>query len=102
MDRYRMPDGTILRPENAIKSWTEDTRWDGHNNVSINTGSQWKSEMLYKSRKGRYWVEHTSGYQGTAPHAEWVSEQEAARWLLFNGYEELPEDLIQFQDELEE
>ena len=102
MDKYLMSDGTILSPGNAIKSWIEDTRWDGHNKVSVNTGSQWEHQGLHKSRKGRYWIEHWSNWQGALARAEWASEQEAARWLLLNAYEELPEDLIKFRDELEE
>lgn len=101
MARYQMDDGTVIDTKNATASWEEDTRWDGNNHVSVATGSQWVHQTLYRSRKGRYYLETVSQWQGQLPHAEWVSPQEAARWLLANG-EELPDDLAQYQDEIEE
>lgn len=101
MDRYKMPDGTIVRPSNAIMTWEEDTRWDGNNHVSVHTSDEFAHQKLYKTRKGRYWLEHRSQWQGSTPHAEWISEREATRWLLLNN-SELPEDLEQFREETEE
>lgn len=101
MDRYRMPDGTIVRPSNAIKTWEEDTRWDGNNHVSVHTTDKFVHQQLYKTRKGRYWLEHRSQWQGATPHAEWISEQEATRWLLLNN-SKLPEDLEGLREEVEE
>jgi hypothetical protein len=65
----------------------------------VATGGQWSHQTLYKSRKGRYWIENTSQWQGSTPSAEWISPQEAARWLLQNGHD-LPEDLEQYEDEV--
>ena len=101
MTRYRMQDGTVVDTSNAVQSWKEDTRWNGNNHVSLATGDQWTHQELHKSRKGRYWVEHTSQWQGSTPHAEWVSPEEAARWLLTNN-EELPEDLAALESEVSE
>lgn len=101
MSTYRMEDGTVVKTENAQMSWEEDTRWDGNNHISVATGSQWSHQKLYKSRKGRYYIEHTSQWQGSRDHAEWVSEQEAARWLLANG-EDLPDDLEKFETDVSE
>jgi hypothetical protein len=98
MAKYKMGDGTVVKTENARATWKEDTRFDGRNNISVNTGSQWDHQQLYLSRKGRYWLEYR---QGTTPHAEWISAIEAARWLVLNG-EDLPSDLEQFLDEIEE
>jgi len=92
MSRYQMSDGTVVDTDNSTRSWKEDTRWDGHNHISIATGSQWAHETLYRSRKGRFYVEHTSQWQGSTPSAEWVSLESAAAWLLANN-EELPDDL---------
>jgi hypothetical protein len=101
MSKYQMEDGTIVNTEKAKKSWTESTRFDGRNQISVNTGSQWNSETLYESRKGRFYVEHESAWQGSTSHAEWVSEYEAVRWLLLNK-EEVPERLLHLVDEVEE
>lgn len=100
MARYKI-ENCIVDTANAVKSWNEDTRWDGNNHISKATGSQWNHETLYKSRKGRYYVEHTSQWQGSASSAEWISPQEATRWLLQNE-RELPEDLEQYENEVSE
>ncbi|HUX16828.1 MAG TPA: hypothetical protein VMW52_10175 [Phycisphaerae bacterium] len=60
MATYKMEDGTVVKTENATKSYEEDTRWDGHNHISLNTGSQWAHQTLHRSRKGRYWLECSS------------------------------------------
>ena len=96
MMTYRI-ENTIVKTENAAQCWEEDTRWNGNNHISVNTGSQFDHQKLYKSRKGRYYVESWSQWQGSTPHAEWVSPEEAARWLLRND-EELPADLEQYED----
>ena len=101
MARYRMDDGTVLDTENSTQHWDESTRWDGRNHISKATGSQWEHQTLYRSRKGRYYVEHTSSYRERTPHAEWVSNHEAARWLLANNHE-LPADLAELADEISE
>ena len=101
MSTYRMDDGTVVKTENATAHWDEDTRWDGRNNISVATGTQWTHETLYRSRKGRYYVEHESQWQGSTPHAEWVSNHEATRWLLANRHD-LPEDLAALETEVSE
>lgn len=58
-------------------------------------------ETLYRSRKGRYYVEHDSQWQGSTPSAEWVSNHEATRWLLANDHE-LPKELAALEDEVSE
>lgn len=92
MARYRMDDGTIVDTDNSTQEWDEAQRWDGNNHISVATGSQWDHQTLYRSRKGRYYLEHTSQYQGSKPTAEWVSKRTAASWLLANEHE-LPADL---------
>jgi len=101
MTTYRMQDGTIVKTENAILDWKEEKDWNGNNWISRATGSQWEHETLYKTRKARYWLEHTSQWQGHGAHAEFVSEHEAVRWLLANEYD-LPEDLEPLRAEIEE
>jgi hypothetical protein len=106
MSRYQMSDGTVVDTKNATASWGESTRWDGHNHISVATGSQWEHQTLYRSRKGRYYVEHTSRRDGSTPGAEWVSLEEACRWLLANEHspedENFPEDLKDHIDKVSE
>jgi hypothetical protein len=101
MARFQMDDGTVVDTKNATQSWDEETEWDGRNHISKATGSQWLHQTLYRSRKGRFYVVHESQYQGSRPHAEWVSSHEAARWLLANEHE-LPEELAALESEVSE
>jgi hypothetical protein len=101
MATYQVDDGTVVKTENATAHWEEDKRWDGNNFISVATGSQWDHETLYRSRKGRYWVEHYSQWQGSLPRAEWISKHAAARWLMANKHE-LPPDLQELESEVSE
>ncbi len=101
MARFRMDDDTIVDTDKAAATWEESTDWDGNNHISRATGSQWNHQTLYKSAKGRYYLVHSSQWQGSVDHAEWATPQEAARWLLLME-EDLPEDLQQYADEVSE
>jgi hypothetical protein len=92
MARYRMDDGTVVDTANATKSWDEARDHDGRNHISRATGSQWDHETLYRSRRGRYYLEHDSQWQGSRPWAEWLSNQRAAAWLALNSHE-IPDEL---------
>lgn len=102
--RYEMSDGTIVDIGNASAQWQEATRFDGSNHISLATGSQWDHQTLYRSRRGRYYVERSSQWQGSTPGAEWVSNEEAVRWLLLNEYsptdESWPAELTPIIDEV--
>lgn len=101
MAKYKMEDGTIVDTDKAQQSWDEDTRWDGRNHISKATGSQWEHQTLYKSKKGRYYIVHESQWQGSTPSAEFVSDGDAAAWLLAQGAD-LPSDLLVHVDAIEE
>jgi len=101
MATYKMEDGTIVKTENATQEWKEDKNWDGNNWISVATGSQWQHERLYRSKKGRYYIEHTSNYQGSREYAEWVSQRAAVVWLLSNDHE-IPEESQPLVGEVEE
>jgi hypothetical protein len=90
--KYRMEGGRVLDTDKASAEWEEAIDWNGQNFVSRPTGSQWEHETLYRSSKGRYYIERTSQRQGSRPHAELVTNEQAAAWLLANDHE-LPQDL---------
>ena len=99
MARYRMSDGMVVDTEKATAEWEENTRWDGRNHISLATGTQWDHQQLYRSKRGRYYIVHWS--QWSTPTAEWVSNEEACRWLLLMGAE-LPAELATLADEVSE
>ena len=101
MARHKMDGGTVVDTDNASRSWTEATRWNGNNHISVATGSQWEHQTLYRSRRGRYYLEHVSQWQGSTPSAEWISNRAAASWLLASEYD-IPEELQSLADELSE
>jgi len=92
MSKYRLEDGTVLSTDLATQSWEEETDWNGNNHISRATGSQWNHETLYRSKKGRYWLECTSQWQGSLPSARLVTNEEAVAWLLLMEHE-VPENL---------
>lgn len=98
--RYNI-EGTIVDTSKADAKWNEETDWNGNNHISRATGSQWEHETLYRSRKGRYYIEHESQWQGSMPSARWVSREEAAHWLMLMEHE-IPEDLQEYADAISE
>jgi hypothetical protein len=92
---------TVVNTEKAQKAWEETTRFDGSNRISRATGSQWEHETLYRSAKGRYYVEHVSQWQGSTPYAKFVAPEDAARWLLIHDHP-LPEDLSRYETDVSE
>jgi len=84
MARCRMDGGAVVDTENSTQHWNEAMRWNGNNH-----------ETLYRSRKGRYYLEHES--QGLYPIRR-VSNAEAARWLLANAHG----DIMKIQTQLEQ
>lgn len=83
MARYRMEDGTVLDTTNARASWPE--RRDA-SDIGRVTGSPYHRQTLYRSRKGRYYIETITDAPFGGARCEWVSPQNAAAWLLMNGY----------------
>lgn len=90
--------GVIVDTEKAAQKWEEDTFWNGNNHISKATGDQWTHQTLYRSAKGRYYIEYHSQWQGSVDHAEFIDEERAAFWLIQNSHE-LPAELEQYADQ---
>ena len=101
MSTYQMQDGTVVKTENATAHWDEARDWDGNNHIGRSSRSQWHDQSLYRSRKGRYYVEYTSREQGVMDRVEWISNERAAAWLLLNE-KDLPDDLAKLADQVSE
>ncbi len=97
--RYRMNDGTIVDTDKASRTWEEDTRWNGSNHISVNTGSQWEHETLHRSAKGRYWKEYKSAYHQGQGTAQFLEPPQATAWLIANNHP-LPDDLKAHEGEI--
>jgi hypothetical protein len=100
-----MDDGTVVKTENATAEWEDLTNKGEYNDTAVHrttvAGTLWTHETLYRSRKGRYWLEHGAYWEDSVPRAEWISNQRAAQWLLANKHN-LPEDLQQLEEEVSE
>jgi hypothetical protein len=89
--RYRVGN-SVVYPERAAAQWPEQRDFNGHNFVGRSSCDQWTYETLYRSRRGRYYIIREIHREGVAPDAQFVSREEAARWLALNEYP-FPPDL---------
>ena len=97
MSKYRMEDGTVVNTDSAARCWSDRTDFDGNNDIHRTTKDQWSGEILYRSRKGRYYIEHYSKLMGVRDYATWISHEEAAAWLCLNDYD-IPAELAEAAD----
>ena len=89
MKRVSIGDGRWFDAEKATR-FKEDTDWDGRNHISCATGSQWEHEALYRTA-GMVWIlNHWSDYSGSSDNYEVISEKQAARWLVRNNHDPVP------------
>jgi hypothetical protein len=91
--------GILVDTAKALQTWEEATFWNGNNHISKATGDQFTHETLYKSAKGRYYIEHSSQWQGSSDYCTFCEPEAAAKWLLLNEHE-LPEDLAALAGDL--
>lgn len=91
-------DDAVIDTKKSKHHWTEAQDWNGQNHISRNTGSQWAHQTLYLSSKGRYYLVHTSNWDGSLPSAEFISETAAAQWLALNDHE-VPEAMAHMASE---
>ena len=64
--------------------FSEATRWNGNNHISIATGSQWDHQALYYTAGGRWVLYFWSQYQGRPERYRFIDGDEAREWLLLN------------------
>lgn len=85
MKRTPLEDGGWFNRE-ASEVFDEDTYWDGRNQASCATRSQWEHEQLYITRHGRCVLEHSSQWQGARTTYREISLHDAAEWLTRNHH----------------
>lgn len=81
MARINLGGGRWFNPH-AAECFTEDTRWNGRNLISVATGSQWEHEELYRTPKGTWILHSWSQWQGSRPLYEVISDTQARTWLI--------------------
>lgn len=91
--RINLGNGKWFNPESS-ESFAEDTRWDGHNHISVPTGSQWDHEELYRTRGGTWILHSWSQWQGSRSSYEVIDAARALRWLIDNNRHEDAERLF--------
>jgi len=101
MTKFKLDNDVLVDTDKAQASWDEATFHDGRNLISKATGDQFLHETLYKSSKGRYYIVHSSQWQGSRASAEEISPEEAAKWIILNEGD-LPEDLAKLEEEIVE
>lgn len=80
-------DGAWFDADKATK-YDEDTRFNGSNQISVNTGDQWLHEALYKTRSGKWVLNAWSQWQGGYDTYKQIDPDAAAIWLVKNGHDE--------------
>lgn len=99
MTIIKMSDGMIVNTKNARIIWEQAQDYDGKHLIGRCTRSNSAEQTLMKSRRGRYYVVRSHGPRDNQSSAEWVSHEEAVRWLTLNDYD-VPEDLEDLLEKL--
>lgn len=80
MAKYRTEKG-IVNTDKAILEYSLD-QWDGHN---ITCGGTGLHQTLYRSKKGQWYILHSSQWQGSKPRIEFIEENTAYKRLATMG-----------------
>lgn len=83
--RTQLEDGRWFDLEAVRGKWSESTTFDGRNNVSDATGSQWDHETLYLTSKKTWVLNHWSQWEGSVESYAEITADEASRWLTSQG-----------------
>lgn len=96
---FQTDNGLAWFNTDSATRYGEDTDWDGHNQISVNTKTQWDHETLYRTAGGRWVLCWYSDLQGTMARYEFIDDEPARAWLIHNGKDEVAE---QYFGEIEE
>jgi len=78
------------------EEFKEAEDWDGNNNISKATKSQFEHERLYRTVSGKWILNHWSQMQGSIEAYIEISDDEAAKWLVINEKESaIVKDIIE-------
>jgi len=101
MNRIFLSDGTNRWFDQSVATeYEEDTRFDGRNQISINTGSQWHHETVYRTSGGKWVLCEFSSYLDRPDRYGLLDSEDAAVWLARNGHK-IPKSLTGYLPPLE-
>lgn len=100
VDVNNIPTGEWFDPD-AADSFDERYDWDGSNNISRATRSQFAHQTLYKTHRGTWIMKESSQYESTLTTYREISPAAAAEWFARNEYSDVPEELLEFMAEKE-
>jgi hypothetical protein len=99
MSRIALTDGSgRWFSDTTAEVFKEQTWHDGRNFISKATGSQWEHESIYRTKGGRFILNHWSNYQGSQETYREISNEEAAVWFSRNGLDPHPACEKEFAD----
>ena len=86
-DDFGSRTGEWFNIDSAIQ-FMQATYWNGNNQVSRATGSQFEDENLFLTKGKRWILIHDTVYAGREAVVQMITPQEAAEWLIVNEYSE--------------
>lgn len=72
----------------TAEEYAEATKWDGSDNISVPTGSQWDHQLLYRTEGGRFVLHAWSQRPGDNPTYMFITADKAREWLLINEHDD--------------
>lgn len=86
------------RRERTLDGWfeadsalevAETTTFDGRNNISVHSLSEFHHQSLYRTKGGRWVLCTWSQWQNSEPRYEFVDGETARKWLTINGSDDV-------------
>lgn len=72
-------------------SWEGRREWDGANRADVNVGAN-AGQNLYRTAGGRWVLGSWSSYVSTPDSYEWVTDEKAHEWLLYNDHDDAAQE----------
>lgn len=64
-------------------SFEDGTRWNGHSNIGLNSGSEWIDETLWLTPAGRWILNRDeTRYHAGPDHYAYITDDQARDWLI--------------------
>ena len=76
--------------EETAECFKEETYHNGRNFISKATGNQFEHEAIYRTKGGRFILNHWSDWQGRKETYEGIDNETAAIWFSNNGLDPHP------------